>query len=148
MIRHFLQRLYHPLKPTGAKKKMSKDKELDVLVGKAARTNLAIFEILAIESPQTLKQLQKRITKYPRLQETYYASLTKRLHNLQETGYIKQAQPKQEGTKAQAYELRTKAYLAMLLNEYGIQDILDQATDQQAAHILLALLNALSPKDD
>jgi hypothetical protein len=127
---------------------MSKDKELDVLVGKAARTNLAIFEILAKESPQTLKQLQKRITKYPRLQETYYASLTKRLHNLMKTGYIKQAQPKQEGTKAQTYELRTKAYLAMLLNEYSIQDILDQATDTQAAYMLLSLLNVLTPKDD
>ncbi|MFH0748704.1 MAG: hypothetical protein V1915_02130 [Candidatus Bathyarchaeota archaeon] len=42
-----------------------------------------------------------------------------------------------------SYKLRTKAYLAMFLKEYSMQDILDKATDTQAAIILLTLLNVL-----
>lgn len=111
---------------------------------RAARSNTAIFEILAKESPQTIKQLLKQVTRYPGLEETYYASLTKRLHALREAGYIKETKTTQEDTKAQtSYELKPKAYLAMLLKENTLQDILDKATDAQAASILLSLLNVL-----
>jgi len=120
-----------------------------VFSDKAARANAAIFDVLVKESPQTIKQLLKQISKYEALEETYYASLTKRLHRLQETGYIGEAQPSQEVPKSQtSYELRIKAYLAMFLKENSMQDILDQATDTQAAIILLALLNVFLPEKD
>jgi len=67
----------------------SKGTRLKVFSGREARLNRAIFEILAKESPQPLKQLYKKINKQKGLEETYYASLTKRLHALQEAGYIK-----------------------------------------------------------
>jgi len=102
----------------------------------------AIFDAFAKVSPQTIKQLLKQISKYEGLEETYYASLTKRLHSLQETRYVKEAKQTKEEPNGQAkYEPRMKAHLAMFLKENSIQDILDQATDNQAAIILLALLN-------
>jgi len=127
----------------------SKGTELEVFADRAARANVAIFDALAKESPQTIKQLLKQVSTYEGLEETYYASLTKRLRSLQETGYVGEAKPGNEDSKRQkSYELRIKAYLAMFLKENSIQDILDQATDTQAAYILLALLNVLSPEKD
>ena len=125
--------------------KKSRGTALKVTRGKAARANLAIFSTLARENSLTVKQLQKRVSKYKGLDETYYASLTKRLHCLEDTAYVKKTKSTKEGIEAQTYDLRIKAYLAMLLNENSMQDIIDQATDKQAAFILLALLNVLMP---
>jgi hypothetical protein len=126
-----------------------KGTELHVFLDRAARANSAIFDLFAKESPQNIKQLLKQLSKYEGLEEIYYASLTKRLHRLQEAGYIGEAKPAQEDAKGQtSYELRMKAYLAMFLKEHRMQDILDQATDTQAACILLALLNVFLPEKE
>jgi len=122
--------------------KKPKVTELEVFSDKAARANSAIFDVLAKGNPQTIKQLLKQINKHKGLEETYYASLTKRLHSLQEKGYIGEVKTAEEDSKSQKrYELRFKAYLAMFLKENSIQEILDLATDKQAAIALLALLN-------
>ena len=120
---------------------------LDVFQGRAGRANSAIFEVLAKESPQTIKQLLKKITKYDGLQETYYASLTKRLRNLTEIGLIEEIRPNQKGAQT-CYALSVKAALAMLLEENRIQDIFNKTTNKQAAHILLVLLNVLLPEKE
>ena len=120
---------------------------LDVFQGRAGRANAAIFEVLVNESPQTIKQLLKKITKYEGLEETYYASLTKRLRNLTETGLIEEIKANQKGAPT-CYKLCVKAILAMVLEENRMQDIFDKATDKEAAHILLALLNVLLSKKD
>lgn len=124
------------------KKSRSHGTELDVFQDRAARANTAIFEVLAKESPQTIKQILKKITKYEGLEETYYASLTKRLRNLTENGFIEEIRLDQKGVPA-TYRLCVKAMLAMFLKENSMQDILDQASDTQAAYIMLALLNAV-----
>lgn len=130
-------------------RKRCKGTELGVFSDRAGRANAAIFDALAKESPQTIKQLLKQITRYEGLEETYYASLTKRLHALIESGYLKEANPSTEDSKGQTnYELRTKAHLAMFLKENNIQDILDEANDKQAAQILLAFLNVLLSKKE
>ncbi len=115
--------------------------------GRAGRANAAIFDALANESPQTIKQLLKKITKYEGLEETYYASLTKRLRNLTETGLIEEIKPNQKGAPA-SYKLCVKAILAMVLEENSMQDIFNQATNKEAAHILLAVLNVLLSEKD
>jgi hypothetical protein len=131
------------------RKSKSRGTELDVFQDRAARANSAIFEILAKESPQNIKQILKTITRCEGLEETYYASLTKRLRRLRETDFVGEAKQTQKEAKEQIrYELRIKAYLAMFLKENSMQDILDQATDAQAAHILLALLNVVWQERD
>ena len=127
--------------------KSSRGTELEVFQGRAARANSAIFDILAKESPQTIKQILKKITKYKGLEETYYASLTKRLRNLTETGLIEEINPNRKGTPA-SYKLCVKSILAMVLEENSMQDIFNQATNKQSAHILLAFLNVLLSKKD
>jgi predicted transcriptional regulator len=128
-------------------RKKAKGTELEVFSDRAGRANAAIFEVLTRESSQTIKQLLKQITKYEGLEETYYASLTKRLRNLTETGLIEEIKPNQKGTPA-SYRLCVKAILAMVLNENSMQDIFNQATQKEAAHILLAFLNVLFTKKD
>jgi DNA-binding HxlR family transcriptional regulator len=132
-----------------AHKRLSKSSGtvLDVFQGRAGRANAAIFEVLVNESPQTIKQLLKKITKYEGLEETYYASLTKRLRNLTEIGLIEEISPNQKGAPT-CYKLCVKSFLAMVLEENRMQDIFDKATDKEAAHILLALLNVLLSKKD
>jgi len=126
-------------------RKKSKGTDLEVFSGREASRNLAIFEILANSDPQTIPQLQKQICKRKELSGTYYASISKRIHCLEETGYIRQAKPATEGTKAATYELRIKAYLATFLKYSSIEDLLSQVIDAQAAMILLALINAAPP---
>jgi predicted transcriptional regulator len=121
--------------------------ELDVFSDRAGRANAAIFETLANESPQTIKQILKKITKYEGLEETYYASLTKRLRNLTEIGLIEEIKPNQKGAPA-SYRLCVKAILAMVLEENSMQKIFNQATNKEAAYILLAFLNVLLSKKD
>jgi len=130
-------------------RKQRKGTHLEVFSDKAGRANSAILDVLAKETPQNIKQILKKINKYEGLEETYYASLTKRLHSLQETGYIGEAKTAEETSKNQkSYELRAKAYIAVFLKENSIQDIIDQASDTQAAYILLALLNVFLPEKD
>ena len=133
---------FFPAKEGESKTLAPKKPELAVFTGRAARANSAIFEALARENPQTIKQLLKQIRKFDGLEETYYASLTKRLSVLQETGYIREIKPTRRDAKELAkYELRIKAYLAMFFKENSKQDILDLATDKQAVIRLLVLLN-------
>ncbi|HLN90123.1 MAG TPA: hypothetical protein VK253_08660 [Candidatus Binatia bacterium] len=126
-------------------RKRGKGTELDVFLGRAGRSNAAIIDALAKESPQTIKQILKKITKYEGLEETYYASLTKRLRNLTEIGLIEEIKPNQKGALA-TYRLSIKAILAMILEENSMQDIFNKATQKEAAHILLSFLNVLLPK--
>jgi hypothetical protein len=128
-------------------RKRGKGTGLEVFSDRAGRANAAIFGVLAKESPQTIKQILKKINKYEGLEETYYASLTKRLRNLVETGLIEEIEPTQKGAPA-SYRLCVKAFLAMVLEENGMQEIFNQATNIQAGHILLAVLNVLLTKND
>ena len=128
-------------------RKKGKGTELDVFSGRAGRANAAIFDALAKESPQTIKQILKEITKYAGLEETYYASLTKRLPNLTEIGLIDEIKPNQKGAPA-SYKLCVKAFLAMVLEDNSMQEIFNQATQKEAAHILLAIINVLLSKKD
>ena len=125
-----------------------KGTKLEVFTGREASRNLAIFETLANKGPQNIGSLQRQLNKQKGLGGTYYASLNKRIHSLQNSGYLKQSTKPETGSKATIYELRMKAYLAMFLDAYSMQEILNQATDTQAAQILLALLNAISPNKD
>jgi predicted transcriptional regulator len=120
-------------------------KELSVFKGIEAKLNLAIMEALAKTSRQTRKQLHKQITRKKALSETYFSSLSKRLNFLLEENYVAEIKPAQ-ASKAPVYELLAKGYLALFLNSFSMQEILDQATDAQAAQILLTLLNAILPE--
>ena len=128
-------------------RKKGKGTELDVFSNRAGRATAAIFDALVKESPQTIKQLLKKIAKYEGLEETYYASLTKRLRNLTETGLVEEIKPDRKGAPA-SYRLCVKAVLAMVLEENSMQGIFNKASEKGAAYILLAFINVLLSKKD
>ncbi len=126
--------------------KKAKGTELSVFKGREARLNLAIFASLSLLHPQTIKDLQRKISKKPKLHGVHYASLNKRMSQLEKTQYLKKAKA---DSRAAAYELRPKAYLAMLLDSYTPEDLLDIVTDKSASILLLAILNViLSGEED
>ncbi|HLN89545.1 MAG TPA: hypothetical protein VK253_05720 [Candidatus Binatia bacterium] len=121
--------------------------ELSVFKGREARLNLAIFIALALLGPLTITGLQKQVSKQKGLEGTYYASLTKRLRCLDTDGYITGLHQKTRG-KAVTYQIANKAYLAMFFYENSLQEILDQATENEAAFLLLSLLNIAKLKTE
>jgi hypothetical protein len=124
-----------------------KTARLSVFKGREAKLNRAIIETLALQGPLTIPKLRKQVIRHKGLEETYYASLNKRIHRLEETGYVRPTKKAEGTSKAQGYEARTKAILASFLDTYNIQHILDEASDEQAARILLVLLDIVLPGD-
>jgi hypothetical protein len=131
-------------------RKKPKGTELSVFKGREAKLNRAIFETLALHGPQTKSTLQKRVSKHKNLRGTYYASVSKRIHCLETEGYVKGTERESANaeSKASAYELRPKAYLAMLFDSFTVEDLLDQVTDESASILLLALLNAMLTNEE
>ena len=126
-----------------ARKKKSKGTELSVFKGREAKLNQAIFQILSTNDPQTISELQKKANKYRGLRRTYYASVSKRIRHLEEAGYIKKAKLTREDSMASTYELRPKAYLAMLLKELSPEELLDLTTDSSASILSIAITNII-----
>jgi hypothetical protein len=121
--------------------------ELSVFKGREARLNLAIFIALALLGPLTITGIQKQVSKQKGLEGTYYASLTKRLRSLDANGYITGLEQK-TNRKAVTYKITNKAYLAMFFYENSLQKILNQATENEAAFLLLNLLNITKSKTE
>ena len=128
-------------------RKKCKGTELQVFKGREAKLNHAIFETLATYGPQTISDLQKKVSKNKNLQGTYYASVNKRIRHLETDGYVRKAEGEstEAESRATTYELPPKAYLATVLNSFSLQDVLNQATDNSASILLLAMLNAILP---
>ena len=114
--------------------------ELSVFKGREGKLNFAIFLILALSDPLKIKELQKQLSKNPHLEGTYYASLTKRLHCLVDEEYLKE---NKVGRQAATYQLTNKALLAVFLDSYSMQEILDKASQKKRALLLLALVNSV-----
>ena len=125
--------------------KKRKGSELSVFKGREARLNRAIFEILATFSPQTKRELQKKVSKRRDLRGTYYASISKRMNCLETAGYVKEVKRERIKVESRAsdYELRPKAHLAMTLDSIPAENLLDVATDNSASILLLAIVNAI-----
>ena len=109
--------------------------------GREAKLNRAIFQTLAIKSPQTIYDIHKQVTKYGCLRHTRYASVNKRIRFLEESGYIKKIGIKKTkaGFEASIYELNVKGYLAIFLNQINLDDFLKRVDDAAALTILGAI---------
>lgn len=114
--------------------------ELSVFKGREGKLNLAIFLILALSDPLPIKKLHKQLSNDPKLEGTYYSSLTKRLHCLVDEEYLIE---NKVGRQAATYQLTNKALLAMFLDANSMQEILDKASEKKRAFLLLALVNSV-----
>ena len=122
-----------------------KNTRLTVFKGREARLNRAVFQSLALKGPQTAYDIYKEVTFQRGSKRIRYASVNKRIRNLEKLGYIRKASVKETkaGFPASVYELCTKAYLAMLLHSINLDVLVMKANDQVAENILVSFLGAL-----
>lgn len=115
-----------------------KNPRLSVFKGREAKLNRAIFQSLALKGPQTIYDIHKQAKANRGLKYTKYATVNKRVRNLEESGYIKKtgARKTKAGFEAQTYELTVKSYLALLLNSASLEELLDRLDENSGSTIL------------
>jgi hypothetical protein len=76
------------------------------------------------------------------LRYTHYGNVNKRVRDLQNLGYVKEARVKstKAGFEATEYELTARAYLALMLHSIRLEDLLNRVDEDVALEILTAML--------
>ena len=118
-----------------------KGTELSVFKGREAKLNRAIFQALALKGPQTIYDIHKKLRTMRGLRYTHYGNVNKRVKDLQNTGYVKEARVKstKAGFEATEYELTARAYLALMLHSTNLENLLSQMGEDVASEILAAI---------
>jgi DNA-binding Lrp family transcriptional regulator len=78
-----------------------------VFKGREAKLNHAIFQILALNGPQTIYAIHKEIKTQRTLSHVRYTSVNKRVRVLEESGYIKKIAVKIDQSRLQSLHIRT-----------------------------------------
>jgi DNA-binding transcriptional ArsR family regulator len=122
-------------------RKKAKGSGLSVFKGREAKLNRAIFKILALKGPQSTNSLYKNVRKLRGFSRKHYGNINKRVRALEELGYVKAAdvQNLKGRTKAVIYELKTKAYLALMLDSISLETMLNRTNEETATKILAAI---------
>jgi hypothetical protein len=119
-----------------------KGTELSVFKGREAKLNRAIFQTLALKGPQTIYDMHKRLRTMRGLRYTHYGNVNKRVKDLQNTGYVKEARVKstKAGFEATEYELTARACLALMLDSIKLGDLVSRMDEDSALEILAAIV--------
>ena len=121
-----------------------KSGRLQVFKGREAKLNSAIFRILALKGPLTIYEVCKEVRALRQLKHTKYTNVNRRVRALQHSGYLEKAgvRKTQAGFQATLYQLSTRGYLALMLNQIGMETILQKA-DKTTILSLLAALSSI-----
>ncbi len=126
-------------------RKKSKGTELSVFKGREAKLNRAIFQVLAINEPQTTRSLRKAITQIKGMKNTSYSTVNKRVRILEQKGYLKRVEVRERiGGLTNYYELRPKAYLASFLSSKNLGEIIGRINDTGALSLLGILFTVIN----
>ena len=122
-------------------RKKSQGTELAVFKGREAKLNRAIFQTLALKGTQSTNSLYKNVRKLRGFSRKHYGNVNKRVRALEELGYVKAADVQNvEGrTKAVVYELKAKAYLALILDSISFENLLNRTNEETATKIMAAI---------
>jgi len=114
---------------------------ISVFKGREARLNRAIFHILALKGPLTIYEVCKEVKAQKGLRHTKYTNANRRMRALEDLGYLEKTGTKktQAGFQAVLYQLTSRAYLALLLNQIN----LDNFTQTVGEDIIITMLAAL-----
>jgi len=116
---------------------------ISVFKGREAKLNRAIFLILALKGPQTIYDLRREVRKQKHLAGTKYPVVNRRVRRLEASNYLEKAGRRkiktQPGDQAILYQLTSRAYLAILLNQIN----LDKFTQTAGEDTIIATLSAL-----
>jgi DNA-binding PadR family transcriptional regulator len=104
---------------------------ISVFKGQKAKLNHLIFEILALKGPQTIYDIHKEMKNRRGLKYVRYASISKRVRSLKESGYLEKKRVKRTkaGFEAIIYEITSRAYLAIALNSINLDELVKQLDD-------------------
>lgn len=111
---------------------------LSVFKGRTRQLTKAIFWTLARRGPSTAYDIYKEVRKRRRLGHTRYPVVNHRVRMLEELGYVEKigARRTKVGFKASLYQLKSKAYLAIILDQINLDDFIEEANE---AEVLTAL---------
>jgi len=117
---------------------------ISVFKGREARLNRAIFHILALKGPLTIYEICKEVRKLKALKHTKYTNVNRRVRALESSGYSEGvgSRKTQAGFTATLYQLSTRGYLALMLNQINIETILRKADKPTILSLLAALSSA------
>jgi predicted transcriptional regulator len=116
--------------------------KLSVFKGREAKLNWVIFQILSHESPLTIYEVCKRIKTKTGLKHVKYTNINRRVRALSTSGYLQETETRKTkaGFQSILYEMTTKAYLSIILNEMNLDNFIQKATEEQKIATIAALL--------
>jgi hypothetical protein len=122
-----------------------RNKRLSVFKGREAKLNHAIFQTLALRGQQTIYDIHKQIRTRKEMKQTHYGNVNRRVRELQNLGYAREAGIKKTkaGFEATEYELTMRAYLALILDSIKLEDALERIDEEIAVEVLAALANLI-----
>ncbi len=116
--------------------------KLQVFKGREAKLNKAIFQTLALKSPLITYDIHKEVKALKGLKHTKYTNVNRRVRTLGEYGYIEKVGTRktQAGFQVALYQLTMRAYLAILLNEVSLDNMIQKAHEENLVTMLSALI--------
>jgi len=115
---------------------------LSVFKGREAKLNWVIFQILAHESPLTIYEVCKRVKTKTGLKHVKYTNINRRVRALSNSSYLQEVESRKTkaGFQTILYEMTTKAYLSIILNELDLNNFIQKASEEQIIAAIAALL--------
>ncbi len=125
-------------------RRKAKSGRISVFKGREAKLNRTIFHILALKGPLTIYEVYKEVKALRHLKHTKYTNVNRRVRALESSNYLERTGTRetQAGFKATLYQLSTRGYLALMLNQINIETILQKADKTAILNLLAALSSA------
>jgi hypothetical protein len=122
--------------------------KLSVFKGREAKLNHAIFQVLASEGPLAIYEIYKQVKTKGGLGHTKYTNVNRRVRALEESCFLDKAgiRNTQAGAQAVLYQLTTRAFVAIFLNNVNPDTFIKQA-DEDTLALELAVLTLFFEKN-
>ena len=114
-----------------------------VFRGRKARLNRTVFQVLARHGPLTIYEIRRRVRAFGEFRYIRYAVVNRRIRALKEEGYLQivgYKKPQKAPLLSPVYQLTTRAYLAILLDQTDLDRFLREADEATALTAMGALI--------
>ena len=111
---------------------------LSVFKGRTNKLTKAIFWVLAQNSTLAIYDILEAVRQQKGLRHTKYSVVNHRVKKLEELGYLEKSGTRKTLTETESsvYQLTTKAYLALILENTNLDAFLSQANENEATTAL------------
>jgi len=118
---------------------------LSVFKGREARLNRAMFWILAFEGPLTIYDICKRVRTQRPFRRTGYSVVNRKVRMMESLGYVERIGTRRTkaGFEAFLFQLTTRTYLAILLNQIDLDTFIGEADEAQVLSVLGVLASLI-----